>query len=282
MRVYAATACTNHQTKTLAGVGYPRLLLSFAYDKKSSYRDRLAKNGIDLAATDVVLDSGAFTVWASGGEVDIDEFIVWAKDWLVHAPHARAINLDVIPGDHGGAPPTTRQRNAAVKKSESNADKIRGDGVPVMEVYHQHEPLSVLERLIERRTEGMPVGIGGVAGPGSQIDKRTFVDGVFQRVKDLAGGWDGIAPLHGLGIAPESPLGRRYPWSSVDANSWVYPHRMGQPVSRGGRRGKTASDSRTRNEDVAAVYMSRVLKRWVRLEAEMTRVWQLRGVRLLD
>lgn len=277
MKVYAAVSANQSDLHIETECSFPNLLISYAFDKRGLFRDKMGALSLDPARYDFLLDSGAFSVWTSGGVVDIDQYIEWARGFHDDLPVVRPINLDVIPGEHGGPPPDNRTRSKAVKQSERNADKIRAAGLPVMEVYHWHEPLKVLDKLLERREEGMPVGIGGVAGPGSVNDKVEFVDTVFDRLRKRCGGWDGIPPLHGLGISPEARLGRRYPWWSIDASSWQYPQRLGNRVGAGGKsRGK---DHRTRQNDVAGIYMRRILRRWERVEEDMTRMWAQRGVR---
>lgn len=295
MKIYAATACTRHQIKTLATVkvyaarssasthlhdtavaGFERVLVSYVYDRNRRFPERLARWEVDLSKLDLLLDSGAFTVWQSGGVVDLDEYVAWAQAYVADFPGTIPINLDVIPGTPEGGAPTKRQRDKAIAESERNADAIRAAGLRVMEVYHWHEPIDVLDRLLDRRERGVQVGIGGVAGPGSSTGKIAFVDSVFAHLRERYG-WKALPPIHGLGISPDSPLGRRYPWYSIDANSWVYPHRLGRSVGRGGK--TTGKDSRTGKSELAALYMGRMLDRWTRLERSYTALWESRGVR---
>lgn len=278
-RVYAAVSANQSVLHIRTECSFPRLLVSYAFDKKAQFREKIRACEIEPEGIDWLLDSGAFSVWTSGGVVDLDAYIEWAQGWHDEMPTVRAINLDVIPGTPGGKPPTKRDRTAAIKASEKNAQRIRDAGLPVIEVYHWHEPIEVLDAMLDRRQPGMAIGIGGVAGHGSIVEKVAFVDGVFAHIKERAGGWDGIAPLHGLGIAPDAPLGRRYPWASTDASSWLYPQRLGRRIASGGK--TIGNDRRNKNDDVTAIYMRRVLAKWTRFEQDLTGLWAARGVRIL-
>jgi hypothetical protein len=286
MKVYAAWSGPEQQAQWMLDVEPIRTLISFAYDRQRTFGERIARH-VSLDRVDLMLDSGAFSVWTMGERVDLDEYIAYALAYHDDMDgRLFVINLDVIPGTPGGRAPSTRQRTKAVKAGMANADRMRDAGLKVMEVYHLHEPIRVLDRLIERRQPGELIGLGGLAGRGDGNLKVEFCDAAFRRVYRLAEGWQGIVPLHGLGISPDAPLARKYPWWSIDSSSWSIFHRFGAEVARNGRAQKRSPGATRENgqrsitsyRPASDLYYIRTLRRWRRLEQDFERLWNDRGV----
>ena len=82
-----------------------------------------------------VLDNGAFTVWKSGGTLDVDGFTEWARLWSKHPGFDWALIPDVIEGDEA-------DNDALIEKWV--AAGMRRYGVPV---WHLHESAGRLARL---------------------------------------------------------------------------------------------------------------------------------------
>lgn len=257
-----------------------RILVSFVYDPDRRFPDLMAAEGVEREQLDMMLDSGAFTVWTQDATIDLDAYIEWARAYHDDVPNSRIVNLDVLPG-LPGREPSLEQRETAARESMANADKMREAGLEnLVEVFHWHESWDVLREIIERRRPGEIIGIGGVAGPGGRNEKGEFLGEVFGLVKQLSKDWTQTIPLHGFGVAPNSPLARAFPWYSVDASSWLSPARFGQAVGRGGKR--LGRDSRTNMAEVSAIYLERVLKEWKSLELTYSRMWHERGIRFVD
>ena len=255
-----------------AGKGYPHILISFAYDKDASFFER--KLGYD--PPDWLGDSGAFTAWTVGDQIDIDELIEWCRVHVERKPTFQCISLDVIPGTPGGnRKPTKAERTKAIKESLANGDAMREAGLKIMEVFHVFEPLDHLELLLDRRQEGEVLGLGGMVGRGEAL-KRDFADEVFSFIRKRTGSWQGIPPLHGLGISIRSPIAARYPWWSVDSSSWIAPAQYGKKVTRYGT--LKGDDPRTSHRDVRHLYLVRALEGWLKQEAALTKMWADRGV----
>lgn len=278
MKVYAVTSGPRQQIEWIANGPEPRMLMSYAYDTTRAFAKRCAVIGVDLKKVDLLLDSGAFTVWTKGGVIKIEDLIAWAKEIYDECDgQPRVLNLDVIPGEPRRAG-TKKETAEAVKKSAENAAIIRSAGLPVIEVYHRGEPLEALEGLIQRRQPGESIGIGGGVFASTAV-RAVGLDPVFAFLRDKAavdGAW---IPAHGLGISPESPLASRYPWYSIDASSWLQTQMFGKSI---GRKGKmSGADSRTSNKSVVSVYVRRKLSYWRRLELEFTAMWDERGVNFI-
>jgi len=84
------------------------------------------------ACQSFVLDNGAFSVWKSGGILQVDAYMQWVEEWHRHPGFDWALIPDVIEG-------TEEENDALLAKWPSH---LRG--VPV---WHLHESLDRLSRL---------------------------------------------------------------------------------------------------------------------------------------
>lgn len=254
-------------------LGYPNVLVSYFYDKRGTFfTDVLGYNPAYWLG-----DSGAFSAWTMGQDIDLDDYIEWCKRYVEIKPGFQCVSLDVIAGsreDH----PTAKENEKAMKQSVENGDLMRSHGLPIMEVYHQWEPLSFLDQLLDRRQPGEVLGISP-RDKRPQKERQAFCDSVFAHVKERCG-WGALPPMHGLGVSPASRLTSRYPWWSVDASTWVASAQYGREVSPQGKR--MGQDKRNSNRDLRKLYLQRTLAAWIERERLLTRLWQGRGVRYAD
>src|SRR6058998_3882472 len=173
-RIVAAVSSSEGYYRALRATEYPYVLWSFAYPT----------SGIETMGyrpDAVVTDSGAFTAWQSGKPMDVGEYIGWCRDrrsQLGADPDMVHVSLDVIPGERSRGP-TEKERKAGMAQSLANGDAMREAGLPIMEVYHQFEPVSFLETILERMRPGDVLGISPrqAAGP-SMHSRLRFCDGV--------------------------------------------------------------------------------------------------------
>jgi hypothetical protein len=270
VNIYAAIS---GDVSRVVAAEYPSLLVSFALDKRGVFFDELP-----YAPPNRLGDSGAFTVWTQGKTIDRDALIDWCRANVAKHASFRCISLDVIPGTPGGNnAPTRRERDAAFAESLDNGDAMRAAGLKVVEVYHVFEAIENLDMLLDRRQPGEMIALGGMVGRSSSL-KRAFCDLVFSRLRDRAGGWQGIVPVHGLGVAPRHgsiALAWRYPWLSIDSTSWLNPSKYGEVITRDGHHRR--SDGH-RHAPIADIRIARLLSAWKRREAEATSMWAMRGV----
>ena len=277
MTVAYAVLGSKRDGELLTELEYPAVLVSFAIDPKG---ELLASLG--YAPPNVMLDSGAFTAWGSGEDVDRDALAAWAVARQREHPSAELLNLDVIPGQPSRAP-SRRELDAAVEGSAVNAEALRADGLRVIEVYHLYEPLTVLDAIMSRRRPGERVALGGLArwtgGPGGPI-KRRFCNAAFAHLARPDGS---IPSVHGLGVSPDSSQigSSRFPWASCDSTSWVSMGRYGVGVQRNGRRLGGRSDPRAGNRVLARLYSRRVLEAWADTD-RYAELWTSRGVMIRD
>ena len=158
---------------------------------------------------DYILDSGAFSAWTRQGSIDIDAYIEFMK--LHKDRFTTNINLDVIPGRFGETP-TGEEIESAAGKGYENLKYIESKGGVVIPVYHQHEKMYWLEKMIDDGYDY--VGIS----PANDIQnsgRARWLDQVFgliaKKKPDLK--------THGFAVTGYN-LMFRYPWFSVDSATW--------------------------------------------------------------
>lgn len=254
--------------------GYPHVLISYFYDRDQSFFEK--KLGYNPQTW--MGDSGAFSAWTLGGEgIDLDDYISWCLYYRSLKPDFVCVSLDVIAGRRD-AGPTNRENERAMAESLENGDKMRDAGLSIMEVYHQWEPLSHLETLLERRQPREVLGISP-RDRRPPAERSAFCESVFSLLKSSCG-WQQLVPTHGLGVSPVSPIGSRFPWWSVDASSWVASAVYGQEVLPSGKRRN--HDSRNTDRDLRKLYLLRTLNAWLVREQALTKLWHDRGIRFVD
>lgn len=101
----------------------------------------------------VVLDNGSFSAWKSGRHYDFDGYIEWVTKWLKHPAVEWCVIPDVIDGTEG-------QNDMFLHRWFHKLN-----GVPV---YHMHESLERLERLVGRYPRVALGSSGKWADPGSE------------------------------------------------------------------------------------------------------------------
>ena len=147
---------------------------------------------------DLFIDSGAFSAWSSGHEVNIREYAAW----LIR--HRGVINfaagLDVI-GDPA----------ATIKNLKTLMDLV-GDQVKIVPTFHVGTPWQVLDSLVS----GFDfIALGGVVSLRLK-DHDPLMPWLVTAHRVLK---DAGAVAHGFGIT-KPPLPHVLPWYSVDSAYW--------------------------------------------------------------
>lgn len=207
-----------------------------AADMTTAFRGRHAMvsyedpRQMDVAAeicTSVVLDNGAFSAWKSGKKYDFTGFQQWARDWLRHPCVDWAVIPDVIDG------------------GEHDNDALLADwDLPLnvsVPVYHLHESLERLERLINAGYVRVALGSSGeYQDPGS-----SKWWGRMAEVMEVACDEEGFprAKLHGLRML-DPTLWSHVPLASADSTN------VARNVGLDGKWGSYAPKSRARRAQI--------------------------------
>lgn len=139
------------------------------------------------------LDSGAFSVYNLGTEIDIDEYIKYVGEWGDKITHYAT--LDVIGDPHA---------------TYKNWEYMRAAGLNPMPVYHAPTEEKYLKKYIE---DSEYLALGDIAKLSRKARSR-FLDNVWKEYLVPSG-----VKVHGFGLT-SYPLLARYPWYSVDSTKW--------------------------------------------------------------
>jgi len=185
-----------------ADLAYPWILESYHYIKGPGKVKTIRNDGIDI-----FLDSGAFSMFTQGIEVNIPAYAKFIHDNqdIIHV----ASNLDVIgAGNEQG--------------TYDNQKALEAEGVKIQPVHHARDADEWLERYLD---EGYDyIFLGGMV-PEHTNYLLPWLDRIWSKYLTNPDGTPKIK-VHGFGLTTLE-LMFRYPWFSVDSTSWVMASRFG-------------------------------------------------------
>lgn len=168
-------------------------LESYHYIHRQRQVDRIRAEGIK-----VFLDSGAFSAFTQGVEIDIGEYCdyIHKNDDIILFPSV----LDAI-GDAEG--------------TWKNQEEMERRGTNPLPCFHYGEPLDLLRHYVANYDY---ITIGGMV-PISTVQLKVWLDDIWRDILCDASGTP-KTKVHGFGLT-SLPLMMRYPWYSVDSSTWV-------------------------------------------------------------
>jgi len=169
------------------------ILESYHYVGRDSFVRAMRRDGAR-----VFLDSGAFSAFTLGKDVDLDAYCRYCRDNADLVEYASV--LDGI-----GDPLKTYENQMAME----------ANGVQALPCFHYGEDERYLEFYVERYPY---ITLGGMV-PIARPQLRVWLDRIWSRYLTDAKGRPKIK-VHGFGLTTMS-LMERYPWFSVDSSSWV-------------------------------------------------------------
>ena len=182
---------------------YPWKLESYHYIGRSNS----ILNYIREKKMSIFLDSGAFSMFTQGIEVDLGAYSQFIKDNqdILHI----ASNLDII----------GRNMEQASYDNQKSLEKM---GVKIQPVHHARDKDEWLQRYLDEGYEY--IFLGGMV-PENTTYLHDWLDHVWERYLTNP---DGTAKIkvHGFGMTSQEIM-FRYPWASVDSTSWVMASRYG-------------------------------------------------------
>ena len=159
----------------------------------------------------LMLDSGAFSSWRKGVDIDLDRYIDYVK-WR-QGMVTTCINLDVIPARFGQKPSPQQVEESATKGWE-NLIRMEDAGLNPMPVFHQGENYKWLDKMIEKYDY---IGISP-ANDKVMFQRREWLDDVFSAITDSRG--HPVVDTHGFGVTALT-LMFRYPFTTCDSLTWL-------------------------------------------------------------
>lgn len=249
-------------------------LLSFHY---KAAQPRYEEYAWSQDGARVLLDSGAFTAWSLGKQIDLQRYAEWAlgvvAKWGDHLVQLDAVNLDRIPGEKG-RDATRAELQAAMRESIANADQLRAAGLRIVEVFHQDEPLEFLDELLHR----LPPRSILALSPRNDV-------AVSERVKWLRGtvlphlltryAPSDLPRMHGLAATAKAVMSG-FPFYSVDSASWIVGMRYGHSALAGVERLPRLREDGARG--VVRLALRGKVRHYQHLALQATRLWAARGV----
>jgi hypothetical protein len=221
----------------------------------------------------IIIDSGAYSMWAVGRSVDIDEYIRFCKKLMEFPRGDRFIfvNLDVIPGKKE-VMPTKEERIKSAEQSWENMMYMFSRGVRCLPVFHQHEPMEFLDRISE---------VCDYVGISPSNDrwmtnklKKAWLDSIYMHIRTRI-------KTHGFGVTSGEIL-KRYPFYSADSTSWIDPKKYGHSLTTNlkarGLKRKAGQGIEGKHGKIMLWELHNEVKRWLELEKQITRMWAQRGV----
>lgn len=169
----------------------------------------------------LMLDSGVFSAWNRGGEINVKEYIRYIKDhkeylWVY-------VNVDKIPGKFGEKR-TNAQVEDSAKVGYDNLQIMKGHGLDPMPTFHQGERFYWLERMLKDGDRYIGLATAKDLRPNEQA---RWLDQVFSILTNSKG--QPLIKTHGLGVTNTQFL-LRYPFYTVDSTTWLLTPGYGQII----------------------------------------------------
>jgi hypothetical protein len=180
--------------------------------------------GLDIThmfGSKLFIDSGAFSMWTKGSQVNVDEYIDWINERSDYIDLYGQV--DAIPGERNGGIPTQQQVKEAAEKTWENYLYMRpkmNKPEGLLYTFHVGEPKEFLERALEWTDEnGNPIpyiALGGMVGKSTEV-RRRFLDMCFNIIEKSP---NPNVKVHAFGMTSRDLLGE-YPITSADSTSWI-------------------------------------------------------------
>lgn len=156
--------------------------------------------------------------------INIDEYLEHLNKYKGYI--WRAVNLDIIPGVQG-IKPTQDEIIQAAEQGWQNYLYLKKNGWNTVHVFHQHEPLWVLDRMLK---ECDYIGISP-CNDSSEQAKYIWMDTIFRYILESD---NPKIKTHGFAVTSKT-LMERYPWYSCDSSSYSLTAAMGSIFTPYGR-----------------------------------------------
>ena len=187
----------------------PHILESYHYIGSQRYVDQMRANNAK-----VFLDSGAFSAYTLGVEIDLLTYCDYIKRnmdlWRVEDGVVMVSVLDGI-----GDPLKTYQNQLAMEQL----------GVKPLPCFHAGEDERYLEYYVKNYEY---ITLGGMVGSSTK-QLCIWLDRIWERYL-IDGSGRPRLKVHGFGITA-IPIMERYPWYSVDSSSWIQSAAFGSIIT---------------------------------------------------
>lgn len=205
----------------------PHFLESYHYICSQKYVDEIRSVG-----GKVFLDSGAFSAYSLGVDIDINAYC----DYIIR-------NKDIIMVDDGAVMASVLDGIGDPQKTWENQSYMERAGVVPLPCFHFGEDNRYLEYYIKNYPY---ITIGGMVGKKAE-DLTKWLDYIWEKFL-LDGRGKPRLKVHAFGITSERIM-ERYPWWSVDSSSWIQAASFGNVFASGHRIIAISSKSLCRHDE---------------------------------
>ena len=175
------------------------------------------ENGGD--AGKLFIDSGAYTVYTNGIELDVDEYINYINSIDEHL--TIFAQVDKIPGVHGQektieqileAPELSWKNYLYMREKVKSPDKL-------LPIFHRREDFKYLKQMLETTFDGKHIPYIGLActTDSSVPEKKEWFEKCFDIIKKSS---NPNVKTHAFGMTSLKLL-EQYPFTSADSTSWI-------------------------------------------------------------
>lgn len=212
----------------LIKAGIKNILCSYAYPKKLA--NWIANLSAD-AEGNIMIDSGAFSAWNKGKQIDFNAYVQYAHKAIEKVSRFKnqnihIVNLDVIPGVAGQTSSLNKihkQENRDLREASAlagykNMRRMLKQGIEPIHVFHQGEDFKWIDKMVEYVSY---IGISP-ANDLPSAARNHWISDVFEYLYKKNINVD----THGFAVTNYAVL-RDFPWTSCDAASWLIGAAMG-------------------------------------------------------
>lgn len=189
------------------------ILESYHYINNPKLVEHIRRDG-----RQVFLDSGAFSAFTKGVNVDLPQYCRYIQE-----------NEDIIFRDDGVLVASVLDGIGDPQKTLENQQAMERLGVQPLPCFHYGEDTRYLEHYIANYEY---ITLGGMV-PISNVQLVYWLDEMWDKYLTDGAGRPRVK-VHGFGMT-SVPLLRRYPWYSVDSSSWTQAANNGRVYLTDGR-----------------------------------------------
>jgi len=257
MRLYFACNGKRDIEFLVEKYGVKNILFSYAYVKDCSWLKK-------YRGLNILVDSGAFTTWTKGKQIDIDEYIEYIKGEVLPLRkyhEVNIINLDVIPGRFGKKP-TQEERELSAKEGLQNYMYMKSKGIETIHTFHMYEKKEVLDEI---KKHCKYIGIS----PANDASLKKRVEWLRWVFYDLRTDYK----THILGLTADVML-KQIPVYSADSSSWQSGAMWGKAIDVKDKGLEKFITERGKRERSWNHNVRKILER----EDLYTKLWEKRGI----
>ena len=187
----------------------PHLLESYHYIYKETIVNAIREKG-----DKIFLDSGAFSAYTLGAEIDLPGYC----EYILR-------NIDILRKDEGILMASVLDGIGDAQKTYENQLRMESLGVRPLPCFHAGEDERYLEWYVKNYDY---ITLGAMVG-NSRKQLCVWLDRMFENYLTDGSGRPRIK-VHGFGIT-SIPIMERYPWWSCDSSSWIQSAAFGSVIT---------------------------------------------------